>query len=147
MAACFIYFFHVELVMCQLPVIIFALWVLISLYNPQERWNKCLIWVLSRSPFMFPIHALHIGISSCLGYTFWKLAWRSLDIAKQTLHVYCHVNLFFGGGVVFICPPKLTNTKPTWLRRKRPTWLCRLSDVFLLSPGATDCHAYGTRPF
>lgn len=83
MTACSIYFFHVEVVTCQLSVIISALSVSVSLYNSQERWNKCLIWVLSRPPFMFPVHALHTRISSCLDYTFWKLAWRGLILQSK----------------------------------------------------------------
>lgn len=67
---------------------------------------------LSCPPFM----SYATGISSWLVYTFWKLAWHSLNIAKQTLCVYCHVNLIFCGWlcvlwgffcVFFFCPPQV----------------------------------------
>lgn len=63
--------------------------------------------VIDLSPVLSPSPATHscpTPLGFLLGYfiCFWKLAWHSLNIAKQTLCVYCHVTLFFCGDVCFV---------------------------------------------
>lgn len=97
-----------------LPVlfIFFALSVSISLYIPQERWNKWLTWLLSCPPLLSPFMPYTTGISSWLVYTVWKLAWHSLNIANK-LSVCIDMLTYFLVGVCmfcvffFFCPPQV----------------------------------------
>lgn len=45
-------------------------------------------WVIDVSPlFIMPFLSYTTGVAFLLVYTFWKLAWGSLNLAKQILHV------------------------------------------------------------
>lgn len=143
--ACFINFSHVELITSHIFHCFCHLSIYLPLYFPREMEQLIEIY-----PSSSPFHSsLHSGGIFLLVYTFWKLAWDSVNVAKKLLRVCYSVNSFFGWCVLgFSCPDsKLTNIKPKWFHVKRFNWKYRLSDMFFLYVEAEFCHAHGKKLF
>lgn len=108
---CLFYSFF-SMIMCHASSIVSDLSVSISHYIPwrdvTSDWLEPFLSACSYPPFT----PYATGISSWLVYTFWKFSWHSSNIAKQTLHVYCHVNIFFWGVSVFCGLPYFVSSPP-----------------------------------